>query len=166
MASNILHFCIAVLAVGYVDFVIVCSGVARPLRLFVARACGYTREGSPLNWLFTKLDELLHCPFCTGFWCSVVLQVFFRINLLGTDRYSGPWFGVLGTTFAMAGMGAILAWAYGQALKHNWDADALPDEPHTRTGASQWLMRSLPCLAARGQRLRPLHPRPTRHGPP
>lgn len=123
------QFVFGVLCLGYLTFVIVYSGVARDFRNWVTRNYCRADEHTLPHVIWEKLEELFHCPFCTGFWLSVGYQFCFVLNMVGDGWLPGiigKAVSLIATTFALAGCSAIVAWVYGQALKYNWSADNRP----------------------------------------
>lgn len=47
------------------------------------QAWAYTREREPRGWWRAKVRDLLNCPMCTGFWCSLVTVC--------VASWSAPW---------------------------------------------------------------------------
>lgn len=96
--ENLLLFLFATLAVGYLTFVLCYSKIGKPIRKF-ANLCGYG-----------KLQQMLMCPYCTGFWLSLLFQ-----SVLRLDFYNAGILGVIAGVPALAMAAGWLALKTGQA---------------------------------------------------
>lgn len=105
------HLIASSAAVGYITFVIVYAGVARPLRTSLARLA--MSPESRTRRLGDYLYELASCPFCTGFWVAFGFVATMRFDLF--DRGT---VGELATVLALALLGGSAAWAAGAMLNH------------------------------------------------
>jgi hypothetical protein len=94
----------AVLAASYITFCICSSGIMASTRQWIR----LTAQSNNL-WAripFHHLKRLVGCPFCTGFWVVVGIELVFHFNFFPTH---GIWGEIL-TVPAITMPAAMLAW--------------------------------------------------------
>jgi len=70
------------LAAGYITYVVVYSVLFSPLREWVFDRRVSSR-GKVYKWfIFDKLEDLINCPFCFGFWASVIVGVYWKKDVV------------------------------------------------------------------------------------
>jgi hypothetical protein len=96
MVTGFVMYLVASLAVGYITFVLCYSKIAKPIR-------DYLYE-SRTGFLFGYFNGMLECPFCTGFWVSVAVQIVLGIPVLGSHVLA-----LMLVVPALAMLGAVIA---------------------------------------------------------
>jgi hypothetical protein len=114
---NVIEFDVAALATGYATFVLAYSAVAEPIRktvrmladvdnikhvshFFVGRSVLRRR----CNIIFSYVEKMLRCPYCTGFWVCVACQLVCQF-----DMFRMGWRGIFLTLLAMASVTGSIA---------------------------------------------------------
>lgn len=110
--ATLATFLLLIAALAYMSWVIVYSGINKPNRIIINNLS--MSEKPLVEKLFTKLYDLMQCPFCTGFWLTSAVMLVLKPDFF----HAGP-VGVLLGIPAIAGLQALLALGMALAIKHN-----------------------------------------------
>jgi hypothetical protein len=108
----------AILGMSYITYVVVYSSMGRyvrsiPMNLYAAI------ENERIANFFAKIGEGIQCPYCGGFWLTIMFQLIYRLDILQADSSFIP--KQVSVLFSMAIIGGVQAIiAFGHAYLIQW----------------------------------------------
>lgn len=109
----------AILGVSYISYVVVYSSMGKPLRdLFLDL---YALHGNGrIGRFFGKVGEGIQCPYCGGFWITILFQLVFRFDILNAQSLHVPkQFSVLFSMAVIGGVQAVLAFGMAWLIQYS-----------------------------------------------